>query len=259
MRSISLVALVAIALTNYAKGDVTITATDAGGGKLRIGYQATGTLSPVAFALNIQLSNGVTFDNITPLTGDFPFYPARFRDYINPTNPNWEDPRYLPMASWGDPDALGGLNTSGITIEMSAMLDPYTAAGSNADFDADGIINIFDSAIFSEEWLMDGGMTDLDNSGSVDFFDYAVFLDGHFDPVPALSGDLLLLQLNGNGAEITTANISLNFIRGGVVLEDATVGNAILPTQVTVIVPEPASVILIGTGFLFARLRRRQR
>ena len=32
MRSISLLALIAIALTNYAKGDVTITAADAGGG-----------------------------------------------------------------------------------------------------------------------------------------------------------------------------------------------------------------------------------
>ena len=71
MRSISLLALIAIALTNYAKGDVTITATDAGGGKLRIGYQTTGTLAPVAFALDIQLSNGATFSNVTPLAQPF--------------------------------------------------------------------------------------------------------------------------------------------------------------------------------------------
>jgi hypothetical protein len=253
MRSIYFVILIAIVLTNYTKGDVTITAEDAGGGKLRIGYQATGTLSPVAFALDIQLSNGATFDNITPLTGDFPFYPARFRDYINPTNPNWEDPHYLPMASWGDPDALGGLGTSGITIEMSSMLDPYTAAGSNADFDSDGIIDLMDSSIFSNEWLMDGGMADLDNSGSVDFFDYAVFLNGHFDPTPALSGDLLLLQLNGNGAEMTTAIISLNLTRGGIILEDASYAATILPTQVTVIVPEPATLLLLGLGGLILR------
>ena len=253
MRSIFLLTLIAIALTSYAKGDVTITAEDAGGGKLRIGYQATGTLSPVAFSLDIQLSNGVTSDNITPLTGDFPFYPARFRDYINPTNPNWEDPRYLPMASWNDPDALGGLGTSGITIEMSAMLSPHETSNPDADFNKDGTMDTWDLEIFSEEWLMDGGMADLDTDGSVNFRDYAVFLNGHFDPVPALSGDLLLLQLNGHGAGITTANISLNLTRGGVVLEDASYPAITLPTQVTVIIPEPATLLLFGLGGLILR------
>jgi hypothetical protein len=255
MRSISLLALIAIALTNYAKGDVTITATDAGGGKLRIGYQTTGTLAPVAFALDIQLSNGATFSNVTPLTQRFYYYPGSFRDYINPQNPNWENPYYLPVAPHYDPAALGGLNTSGVTIEMASMLDPYLAANSNADFDADGIIDLMDSSIFSDQWLMNGGMADLDRDGLVNFRDYAVFLNGHFDPIPTLSGNILLLQLNGNGAEITTANISLNLIRGGIVLEDASFGNAILPTQVTVIIPEPATLLLLGLGGLFLRKR----
>jgi hypothetical protein len=261
MRNICLLAIIAISLANYAKGDVTITATDAGGGKLQIGYQATGTLAPVAFALDIQLSNGATFDNIAPLTGDFPFYPSRFRDYIDPTNPNWEDPHYLPMTAWNSPDALGGLGTSGITIEMASMLASYPANGSAADFDADGIIDILDLEIFGEQWLcdwVDGGIPDADlySDSLVNFRDYAVFLDGHFNPAPTMSGDLLLLQLNGNGAEITTANISLNFLRGGVVLEDATVGNAILPTQVTVIVPEPATILLFALSGLALRKRR---
>ncbi|MGD0551634.1 MAG: PEP-CTERM sorting domain-containing protein [Sedimentisphaerales bacterium] len=260
MRRISLLAIMGIALINYAKGDVTITATDAGGGKLQIGYQATGTLAPVAFALDIQLSNGATFSSVTPLTQCFSYYPGSFRDYIIPQNPNWENPYYLPVAPNYDPFALGGLSTSGVTIEMASMLDPYLA-NSNADFDADGIINLMDSSIFSDQWLTNGGMADLDGDGLVNFHDYAVFLDGHFDTTPALSGDILLLQLNGNGAEITTANISLNLIRGGIVLEDASFGNAILPTNVTVVVPEPATLFLLTLacplgGGLFLRRRK---
>jgi hypothetical protein len=256
MRSISLLTLLVFALIGTTYGDVTITATDAGGSKLRIGYQTTGALAPVAFALDIQLSNGATFSNVTPLTQRFYYYPGKFRDYIDPTNPNWEDPHYMPITSWGDPDVLGGLGTSGITIEMASMLDPYLAANYNADFDADGIIDLMDSSIFSNNWLIDGGMADLDGDGSVNFRDYAVFLDGHFDPIPTLSGDILLLQLNDNGAEITTANISLNLIRGGIVLEDASFGNVILPPQVTVIVPEPATLFFLALGGLLLRRKK---
>ena len=252
MRSISLLTLLVFTLIGTAYGDVTITATDAGGGKLRIGYQTTGTLAPVAFALDIQLSNGATFSNVTSLAQPFYYYPSRFRDFIVTTSPNWEDPHYMPITAWNEPAALGGLGTSGITIEMASMLDPYIAAGSNADFDADGVINIFDLTMFSEYWLIDGGMADLDGDGSVNFRDYAVLLDGHFDPIPT-SGDLLLLQLNGTGIETTTANISLNLIRGGIVLKDASLGNAILPTQVTVIIPEPATLLILTLGGLLLR------
>jgi hypothetical protein len=260
MRSISLLTLLVFALIGTTYGDVTITATDAGGGKLRIGYQTTGTLAPVAFALDIQLSNGATFSNVTPLTQPFYYYPSRFRDFINPQNPNWQDPYYMPITAWNEPAALGGLGTSGITIETAAMLNPYLATNSDADFDADGIIGTFDLDFFSADWLINGGMADLYSDGSVNFRDYAVFLDGHFDPIPT-SGDLLLLQLNGTGIETTTANISLNLIRGGIVLEDASLGNAILPTQVTVIVPEPATLLLFTIacplgGGLFLRKRK---
>jgi hypothetical protein len=161
-----------------------------------------------------------------------------------------------------DPAALGGLNTSGVTIEMASMLDPYLAANSNADLDGDGKVDILDSSLFSDNWLTSGGMADLYPDGSVNFRDYAVFLDGHFDPLPTLSGDLFLLQLNGNGTGITTANISLNLIRGGIVLENASLGTAILPTQVTLIVPEPATLFLLtlacplGSGLILRRKRK---
>jgi hypothetical protein len=246
------------ALIGTTYGDVTITATDAGGGKLRIGYQTTGALAPVAFALNIQLSNGATFSNVTPLTQRFHYYPGNFRDYINPQNPNWENPYYLPVTPKYDPAALGGLDTSGMTIEMAAMLNPYLATNSDADFDQDGIIDLMDLTLFSQDWLTGGGpFGDLYPDGSVNFRDYAVFLDGHFDPIPA-SGDILLLQLNGAGIETTTANISLNLIRGGIVLEDASLGTAILPTQVTVIIPEPATLFLLTLGGLVLRKRKQK-
>jgi hypothetical protein len=90
----------------------------------------------------------------------------------------------------------------------------------------------------------------------VNFRDYAVFLNGHFEYTPPLSGDLLVLQLNGNGAATTTANISLNSLRGGIVLSDASLANAILPINVTVIVPEPATILLLTLGGLFLRKKK---
>ena len=59
-----------------------------------------------------------------------------------------------------------------------------------------------------------------------------------------------------HGIETTTANISLNLIRGGIVLEDATVADAILPTQVTVIIPEPTTLFLLTLGGLALRRRK---
>jgi hypothetical protein len=137
------------------------------------------------------------------------------------------------------------------------MLNPYLANGSAADFDFDGQVNIFDLATFSMEWLASGVppfelIGDLYPDAFVNFRDYAVFLDGHFSPVP-MSGDLLLLQLNGNGAATTMANISLNLTRGGIVLEDASLATTVLPTQITVIVPEPATLFLLTLGGLFLR------
>jgi hypothetical protein len=252
---VSLFMLFVVALTNLSYGDVTITAQDIGGGKLKIGYQTTGGVVPVAFGLNIQLSNGATFSNVTPTTGAFSFYPSRFRDYINPQNPNWQDPEYLPIPAWNEPDALGGLGTSGLTIETAAMVNPYLANGSAADFDLDGIININDTTIFSQYWLAENIMTDLNGDGLINFRDYAIFLDGHFESIPT-SGDLLLLQINGNGAQTTAATISLNLLRGGIVLEDASLGNAILPTNVTVIIPEPATLLLFTIGGLFLRNKK---
>lgn len=253
MKSISLLTLLVFTLIGTAYADVTITATDAGGGKLLIGYQTTGAIAPVAFALDIQLSNGATFSSVTPLTQRFGYYPSRFRDYINPLNPNWEDPQYTPITAWNEPAALGGLGTSGVTIEMASMLDPYLASGSAADFTQDGFVDLRDSAMLSMDWLSDAGMSDLDGDGLVNFRDYALFMDGHFSPIPALSGDLLLLQLNGNGAGMTMANISLNLMRGGVVLEDAANALTSLPGQVTVIVPEPATLLLFGLASLALR------
>jgi hypothetical protein len=258
MRSISLFTLIAFALTNSANGDVIITAEDVGGGKLRVGYQTTGEVLPAAFALDIRLSNGATFDNVTPLSECFTFYPGRFRDYINPANPNWEDPHYLPVAPVGDPEAMGGLGTSGITIEMAAMLNPYLTGDSDADFDGDGVIDLLDSSIFTEQWLMDGGLADLNGDGFVDFSDYTFLLNGSFSPIPPMAGDILWLQLNGNGAETTIASISLNLVRGGIVLEDATAAATILPTQVTVIVPEPATVLFLVLAACFARKAHRR-
>jgi hypothetical protein len=256
MRNISLCVLFLTAASGLASGRVTVTATDVGGGKLLIGYQTTvESTTLMAFALDVQLTNGATFSNVTSQSNIFTYYPGNFRDYINPANPDWGNPNYSPLAPHTDVSALGGLNTSGITIEMASMLKPYVDFSSPADFDRDGMVGLPDVGYLSNEWLTGGAVkSDFDESGVVNFSDYAIFLEGHFNP--AMSGNLVLLQINGNGAQSTTASISLNITRGGIVIGDGTIPPFSLPGPVPIITPEPATIMLLGLGAAILRRKR---
>ena len=111
---------------------VTLTATDLGGGIVTIDYSSDEAVLVRAFALDITVDNG-TIDGIADFTvGDdnngYGIFPANFGRYIT-VDPatgevsDWGVAGYTPVADAGDPGALGGLGTSGITIEMGSLYD----------------------------------------------------------------------------------------------------------------------------------------
>jgi len=121
---------------------VTITATkDAGNErKVWIGYTSTEGERIRAFALDIQATDGNIIDvnendyAVGDDNGGYGIFPGSFAAApiaVNPTTgqvDNWNVAGYSPVAPAGDPDALGGIGTSGVTIEMGSLYD--TAAPS---------------------------------------------------------------------------------------------------------------------------------
>ena len=132
MRTLIL-ALAVVLLAAPAWATVEITLTDLGGGKVEVGYDATSETELVrAFALNIVATDGNIIDindyAIGDNNGGYGIFPGNFSRFItvNTTTgnvDNWGIAGYTPVADAGDPDALGGLDTNGVTIEMGALYD----------------------------------------------------------------------------------------------------------------------------------------
>ncbi len=250
--------IVSIVLIGVANGSsIEINATDVGGGRVLIGYEVTsGTTLPVAFGLNIQLNNQATFDSVVSASSHFPIYPGSViiqgGQIVNDGHPN---------AASTYPGTLPGLGTSGVTVEMGVEGFPISLDGPEKpwrDFNFDAELDNDDLAIFVSEWLVYdpyNGDVDLDGDLDVDLIDYSLFVDNRYNAPPASLSNLILLQLNGNGAMSTNVTISLNAIRGGIVGSDGSYSNVILD-PVTVIVPEPASIILLGLGGFVLRRKR---
>lgn len=120
-QAVSLILMLALAGTASA-GTIRVTAEDAGNQRLRVGYEVTsGSTLPVGFGLDITLSNEATFQNVASVSSYFPIYPGtvvinlgtgEIDDYGTPIAP--------PMA----PGSLGGLGTSGVTVEMGVQGNP---------------------------------------------------------------------------------------------------------------------------------------
>lgn len=144
MRKLMLI-VAAIAIAAPALATVNIGITDLGGGQAAITYNADGGEAVRAFALDITVDAGVieavsgykTGESVTGSLG-YGIFPGNFRDYINPATPDWGDPNYTPVAPSGDPDALGGLGTAGVTIELGSL---YVDANSPA---ASGTLCVLD-------------------------------------------------------------------------------------------------------------------
>jgi hypothetical protein len=235
---------------------VRVTAEDAGNCRLRIGYEVTGgTEVPVAIGLDICLSGPAIFSGVVSASPYFPIYPGSLLiegggiiDYGT------------PVADAFYPGTLGGMGTSGVTIEMGVAGEPLEEFGPR-DFNGDARVDLIDLVIFVGHWLETTESTflepDLDHDGVVDFLDYGIFVDGRYDFPPLVMGELLLLQLDGKGATTTTVTIFENVVRGGIVGEPGVVLEVMLPEPFTMVVPEPATVLLVGLGSLALTRKRR--
>jgi hypothetical protein len=124
--------LVGAVLTTPVWATVSITATDLGEGVVAIDYSSDEAELVRAFALDIIVDSG-TIDAISDFkVGDdnngYGIFPGNFSTFIT-VDPmtgevsNWGVAGYSPVADGNDPGALGGLGTSGITIEMGSLYD----------------------------------------------------------------------------------------------------------------------------------------
>jgi hypothetical protein len=129
MRKMIFVLVVAM-LAAPAWADIAITVEDQGEGKAAIGY--SGTELARAFALDITVDAGTITDVGGFVVGDdnggYGIFPANFSRYITVDATtgevsDWAAAGYTPVAEAGDPGALGGLGTSGVTIEMGSLYD----------------------------------------------------------------------------------------------------------------------------------------
>jgi hypothetical protein len=122
--------LAVVILAKSAWADIAIILTDLGSGKFALDY--SGAELARSFALDITVDTG-TIDTVSDFAvGDdnygYGIFPANFSRHIT-VDPatgevsDWADPNYTPVAEAGDPGALGGLGTSGITIEMGSLYD----------------------------------------------------------------------------------------------------------------------------------------
>lgn len=129
MRKMIFVLVVAM-LAAPAWADITITVTDQGEGKAAIGY--SGTELARAFALDITVDAGTINDVNDFAVGDdnggYGIFPANFSRYITVDAAtgevsDWTAAGYTPVAEAGDPGALGGLGTNGVTLELGSLYD----------------------------------------------------------------------------------------------------------------------------------------
>jgi len=133
-------ALVVALVATPALAKVTIEAKHLGDGIVAIDYDATTESELVrAFALDITVTAGVIEDINDYAVGDdnggYGIFPANFSRYIT-VDPqtgdvqDWAVQGYTPVADPNDPGALGGLGTSGITIELGSLYDTNAPAKS---------------------------------------------------------------------------------------------------------------------------------
>jgi hypothetical protein len=137
-RIILILTLLILAAPTLATVTITLEVNPANARQVLIGYVSDEPELIRAFALDITVTDGNIIDVNDYAIGDdnggYGIFPGSFADaqvQVNPTTgevDNWGVAGYSPVAPAGDPDALGGIGTGGVTIEMGSLYD--TAAPS---------------------------------------------------------------------------------------------------------------------------------
>ena len=221
-------------------GTFRIIAEDAGGARLRIGYEGG---SALGFGLDITLTNGATFHTVVSSNLSFTIHPSTINIDISGNIIDYG----TPIAPPSEPNTLGGLGTSGATIEMG--YPPwFDLCSDRRDYNQDYVRNMKDLVLFLASWLEQSTFIDLSGDGFVNFADYGIFAEGHNEPnaPPVNLDELILLQLSGNSAATTTVTISLNQTRGGVADSQGSIPDVVLPEPFVVAIPESPKVLLLG-------------
>ena len=139
MKRILLIAAMLLPLTS-AMAAVTITAvdeshSDIGGvphATIRIEFSSVAAdINVRAFALDINVDSGTnigdsirdfnTGESVAPTKG-YGIFPSRFRDFVDPQNPNWSDGNYMPVTAWNEPGAQNtGLGWPRMIVELGTL------------------------------------------------------------------------------------------------------------------------------------------
>jgi hypothetical protein len=108
--------------------------------EVEISYDSTGSL-PRAFALDVTVDTG-TITAISDVSSDFWVYPGTIQITGGTISDEGD-----PVAPNTDPCALGGLGTSGITLEMGSLYSPNDVSHPNAPAASGKLLSITVSAV----------------------------------------------------------------------------------------------------------------
>jgi hypothetical protein len=233
---------------------IQLTAVNLGNNQIAIGYVSSGSNVPIGFGLNLTLTDGATFESVVSTSPHFPLFPGTIAINMFGNVTDWG----TPVSPMGYPGSLGGIGTSGITLELAANISSqyqeYT------DLNMDSIVDYKDLSILVNNWLVSVDPTpenilpdgDINGDYRVDMADLAVFSDSQGIPLGLLR--LIVLQVDLNGATNPVLNIAPeSTYRGGIVAND---GSTFSVEPFSFIIPEPCTLILISIGGIILRNRQ---
>jgi hypothetical protein len=165
----------------HLKSSTTVSYCDVQGGLSKIFYDSQSTLNWGSGNIDGDPCFAFFDPNSDPNLWDFHLQSEYGR--WEPNSRSWvTDSNTSPCIDAGDPNSDWGGEPwpNGKRINMGAYGGTNQASknGNLADFDVDGVVNLFDLMEFSSKWLEEeGGIVNLDLTGVVDFRDFAIFAE----------------------------------------------------------------------------------
>jgi hypothetical protein len=229
---------------------ITVIPRNGGDGWLFLDYSVpAGEQGPAAMGLTISLSNGAKVAK----AGDWYVDPAFnfFPDYA------YQHPMGYQIGA-GHPFSSDSFPKSGFGIAMSAF-GPYQCGfGScKGDINGDGIVDLDDAMLVASNWLRTGRYLtgDLNGDRKVNLGD-AAMLNGYQAPIPS-GTKFLALHITDGGAGFTNVTFGIDPLRGGAFAADGTAFEMVFPGTYQLVIPEPATLGLLGLGAVLIRRRSR--